>query len=95
MDAQTEFLTLYSEFITRDGSQQLLEYLQSAACDFFTAPASTRYHGSCDGGLVAHSVNVFHCLSDYLDRPKVQDEYGICPRGYHGTSVQFLEQLAR
>ena len=30
--------------------------------DFFTAPASTRYHGSYEGGLVEHSLNVYDRL---------------------------------
>lgn len=30
--------------------------------DFYTAPASTRYHLSCEGGLAQHSINVFDAL---------------------------------
>ena len=29
---------------------------------FFTAPASTRYHGACPGGLAEHSIAVTNCL---------------------------------
>jgi len=43
--------------------------------DFFTAPSSTRFHGSYEGGLVQHSVNVYHCLKDYLSRPRVKEMY--------------------
>ena len=45
--------------------------------DFFTAPASTRYHGACEGGLLAHSLNVYDCLVDILNRPRVKELYGI------------------
>lgn len=38
-----EFLTLCRENIKRDGLEDLLGWLQKS--DFFTAPASTRYHG--------------------------------------------------
>ena len=37
-----------------------MEWLEST--DFFTAPASTRFHGAYEGGLVEHSVNVFNRL---------------------------------
>ena len=70
---KTEFLEIYNEHITRPGADKLLEFLSSS--DFFTAPASTRYHGSCEGGLVAHSVNVYRCLTDYLERERVKEIY--------------------
>lgn len=28
-----------------------------------------------EGGLCAHSVHVYHCLKDYLDRQRVKDTY--------------------
>lgn len=46
--------------VERDGVEGLLQWLESS--DFFTAPASTRYHGAYAGGLVQHSVEVL----DYL-----------------------------
>lgn len=75
MGAKEEFLEIYRSHIERRGSQQLLEYLQSDASDFFIAPSSTRYHGSHEGGLVEHSVNVYHCLVDYLSRPRTKELY--------------------
>lgn len=72
-----EFLNIYNSCIKREGSRQLLDYLSSSSCDFFTAPASTRFHLSRDGGLLRHSLNVYHCLKDYLAREKVKNEYGL------------------
>jgi len=80
MDAQEtreEFLEIYNKNITREGADKLLEYLESKGCDFFTAPASQRFHGAHEGGLVEHSVNVYRCLKAYLDRERVQQEYGM------------------
>ncbi len=71
------FIRIYQEKIKRDGAEKLLEYLDSRASDFFTAPASARYHGAYDGGLVEHSLNVYECLSDYLARPRVKERYGV------------------
>lgn len=70
-----EFLQIYRDNIHREGADKLLDYLLKS--DFFTAPCSTRYHGSYAGGLVEHSVNVYHCLKDYLSRPRTQERYGM------------------
>ena len=72
-----EFLTIYKNNIQREGADKLLEYLLSPASDFFEAPASTRFHGAYAGGLVEHSVNVYHCLSAYLQRERVRETYGL------------------
>lgn len=44
--------------IHREGLEDLLTFLHMS--DFFTAPASTKYHGACEGGLVKHSLSVFN-----------------------------------
>lgn len=72
-----EFIRIYKENITRPGSEKLLNYLLSEQSDFFTAPSSTRYHGSYEGGLVEHSINVYECLKDYLSRPRTAELYGM------------------
>ncbi|MBQ8174242.1 MAG: HD domain-containing protein [Clostridia bacterium] len=77
MTPREEFLEIYRKHITREGADKLLEYLCSPSSDFFTAPASTRYHGSREGGLCEHSVNVYHCLRDYLARPEMKEKYGL------------------
>lgn len=60
MSAKDEFLKIYTENIHRDGADKLLEWLKGS--DFFTAPASAKYHGNHEGGLVEHSVNVYKRL---------------------------------
>ena len=65
-----EFIGIFKEKITRDGSDKLLEFLEKS--DFFTAPASTRYHGAYEGGLLRHSLNVYECLTEYLARERVR-----------------------
>lgn len=71
-----EFISIFEENIKRDGAEQLLEYLKNK-CDFFTAPASTRYHNAFEGGLLRHSLNVYHCLKDYLERTRAKEVYGL------------------
>ena len=41
----------------RKGVDKLIAWLETT--DFFTAPASTRFHGAYEGGLVEHSLNVY------------------------------------
>lgn len=95
MDIREEFIALYSEYITREGADSLLDYLTSPASDFFTAPASSRYHGNYPGGLCEHSLNVFSCLTDYLDRPKVAEEYGLHPEEESVAIVSLLHDLCK
>lgn len=75
MGLKQEFINIYNENITRGGADKLLEYLLSDKSDFFTAPASTRFHGSYEGGLLEHSLNVYHCLKDYLSRERARTVY--------------------
>lgn len=71
-----EFIEIYRSNITRTGSEAMLDYLENKS-DFFTAPASAKFHGAYEGGLCDHSVNVYHCLRDYLTRERVTDLYGL------------------
>ena len=64
-ELKKEFIKAYSN-ITRKGSKELFEWIEST--DFFTAPASTRFHGNVEGGLARHSLNVYGCLRAELDR---------------------------
>lgn len=75
--SKEEFITLYQEHIHREGADKLLDYLCSNQSDFFIAPASSRFHGSYQGGLVEHSLNVYHCLKDYVSRERVKELYGM------------------
>ena len=52
-----QFITLCRSEIQRNGIEELLLYLEQT--DFYTAPASTRFHGNYSGGLVEHSLNVY------------------------------------
>ena len=54
-----EFINLLKS-INREGMDKLIEFLENS--DFFTAPASTRYHGAWEGGLLAHSMKVYEIL---------------------------------
>ncbi len=77
MTNKERFIEIYNSKIKRDGADKLLAFLCSDASDFFTAPASTRYHGNYEGGLLEHSLNVYDCLCDIMKRPRIKETYGI------------------
>lgn len=58
--AKQQFIKIYNEFVKRDGASALLDYLNRT--DFFTAPASARFHMAEVGGLCQHSLNVYNRL---------------------------------
>ncbi len=76
MTLKEQFIDVFKSNIKREGADKLLTYLTEQS-DFFTAPASTRYHGAYEGGLCEHSLNVYTCLKDFLDRPRMKELYDI------------------
>ncbi len=66
------FVHLFEENIKRDGADVLLDWLKKS--DFFTAPASTKYHGAYEGGLLEHSLNVYDCLLGELASMNMTDK---------------------
>lgn len=63
------FKKIFTEDITREGASNLLEYLLKT--DFFTAPASTKFHLAEEGGLCVHTLHVYERLHKLL-----RDNYG-------------------
>ena len=47
--------------IKREGIEKLLDFIENST-DYFEAPASTKYHSNCEGGLAVHSHNVVELL---------------------------------
>ena len=78
MDHREEFLQIWHQYVARPGSEKLLDWLDNKT-DFFSAPASTRFHGACDGGLCMHSLNVYHALHDaFFTEGESEESYAIC-----------------
>ncbi len=64
-----EFLQLLKS-VNRDGINDLIDFLENS--DFFKAPASTRYHGNYEGGLVEHSLNVYKLLCEKVKNSPIK-----------------------
>ena len=58
--------------INRDGIEELIRFLDNT--DFYTAPASTKYHGDYAGGLVEHSLKVYEILSEKVKNSSIKLE---------------------
>ena len=50
----------------RPGIENLITWLENSS-DFYTAPASQMYHGAFPGGLLAHSLNVYHAAVEFRE----------------------------
>ena len=61
MDIKIEIETLLRS-TEREGVEDLLKYMDEAG--FYTAPASTKYHGATEGALAVHSLNVLQAAVD-------------------------------
>ena len=59
-----QFLELLRQ-VKREGIEDLIEFIEKT--DFFKAPASTRFHGSYEGGLVEHSMKVYEILKHKVE----------------------------
>ena len=67
---QEKFIQLLRK-TNREGIEDLINFIEEKT-DFFTAPASTRFHGSHEGGLLEHSMKVYEIL-DYKIKNNVID----------------------
>ena len=82
----------------RQGIEDLIAWLCSS--DFFTAPASTRFHSSYPGGLCEHSIKVYDRLWQLLQNvpnaPSVNLEslaivallHDVCKVNYYGVEMR-------
>ena len=94
MSAKEEFIEIYTANIRREGADALLDYLEHKS-DFFTCPASAKYHGAYEGGLCEHSLNVYHCLTEYLARERVQELYGVEVSAESAAVAALLHDLCK
>lgn len=95
MTDRERFIEIFKDNIKREGAEALLDYICGPQSDFFTAPASTRYHNNCRGGLVNHSLNVYDCLRDFLTRESVREKYGIDPTDETVAVIALLHDLCK
>ena len=92
-----EFLELLKT-VNREGMDKLIQFIEKS--DFFVAPASTRFHGSHEGGLLEHSLKVYEILKHKVENSdidiNISDEsliiiallHDICKVNYYKTDYR-------
>lgn len=94
MTAKEEFIKIYTENISRKGSAELLEWIQKT--DFFTAPASTKFHCACENGLVMHSVSVYNTMIEkHFEEGDSMESFAICALLHDLCKAQFYKVSTR
>ena len=58
----------------RDGIEDLIKFLEEKT-DFYSAPSSTRFHGSYEGGLLEHSMKVYEILKQKVKNNVMKMEW--------------------
>lgn len=94
MTDKERFIHIYNENIKREGADKLLDFLENKS-DFFAAPASTRYHNAFEGGLLRHSLNVYDCLCDYMERPRIKEQYKLIANAETIAIVSLLHDICK
>lgn len=95
MTAKEEFIRIFTENVDRNGAKELLSWLQNT--DFFTAPASTKYHCACENGLVMHSVSVFNTMMEKHFEEGVDsvESFAICALLHDVCKAEFYKISSR
>ena len=95
MTAKEEFIKIFKENITREGSDKLLDWIETT--DFFTAPASTRFHCACENGLVMHSVSVYNTMVEkhFDEETDSAESFAICALLHDLCKAQFYKVSTR
>ena len=101
-----EFEEIFASNIKREGADKLLEYIRGS--DFYTAPASTRFHSNFAGGLLEHSVKVYKRFKtmvksefgeDYMKKEGVAESlaiigllHDVCKIGYYKSDFRNVKE---
>ena len=85
-EKERELFNKIFSLIKREGVEDLQKWIEDS--DFFTAPASTRYHGAVEGGLLHHTINV------YLQLRKLYKEFAKKKQGMDELTPEIEESIA-
>ena len=97
-----DFVNILKNNVQREGVDKLLEWLETT--DFYTCPASTKYHLSEEGGLCQHSLNVYERLEKLMITEYGEDGYNkesvalcgllhdICKNNYYKVEMRNVKE---
>ena len=87
------FIEAYTTAISRQGSKELLDWMLKT--DFFTAPASSKFHSAYEGGLCDHSLNVYNVMIDRYNDGKPDESFAIVALLHDLCKAQFYKLGSR
>lgn len=95
MGYKEEFISIFQNNIKRPGAQELLDWMLKT--DFFTAPASTKYHCACHEGLVMHSLSVFNVMMEkhFDEETDSLESFTVCALLHDLCKAQFYKVSTR
>ena len=94
MNYPEKFEEIFLKNVKREGAKELLEWLKKT--DFFTAPASTKFHCACENGLVMHSLSVYNTYMDkHFDDTDNMESVVICTLLHDLCKAQFYKVSTR
>lgn len=91
--SKERFIEAYTTAISRQGSKELLDWMLKT--DFFTAPASSKFHSAYEGGLCDHSLNVYNVMIDRYNDGKPDESFAIVALLHDLCKAQFYKLGSR
>lgn len=95
IDYKEKFLEIFRREVSREGSEEFLKWLDGT--DFFTAPASTKYHCACPSGLVTHSVGVYQVMMEkhFTEGEDSRESFALCGLLHDLCKAQYYKVSTR
>ena len=98
---KNEFIEILKTNVKRDGINELVAYLEKT--DFFSCPASTKFHCDYEGGLCEHSLSVYKRLNRMVaaeEKVETTDEtvaicgllHDVCKANYYKVQMRNTKQ---
>lgn len=95
IDYKAKFLEIFRREVSREGAEEFLRWLEGT--DFFTAPASTKFHCACASGLVMHSISVYEVLMEkhFVEGEDNRESFALCGLLHDLCKAQYYKVSTR
>lgn len=93
MDNKEFYQSLFRQYVGGQKVEDLLNMLDRT--DFYTAPASVKYHCNFDGGLLQHTLNVYDSLIRLIEMKDIitpTQKFGLLEKVREGKEITDVEK---
>lgn len=93
MDNKEFYQSLFRQYVGGQKVEDLLNMLDRT--DFYTAPASVKYHCNFDGGLLQHTLNVYDSLIRLIEMKDIitpTQKFGLLEKVREGKEITDAEK---